>query len=191
MVGFDSTMLSVLLNPHCKIPTDPTTNAPVSLPKVRAEFLVSKIQKERGRILIPTPVVSEILTAIGPEAQEYFDIINRNRLFEVSSFDEKAAIELAFLNREVFASNDPKNGQEPYQKMKIDRQILAILKSRGATEIYTDDTGLKFRALLCKITPIGIVDLSLPPDEKQMKFKFEAHEALPEAEGDPAGTGSH
>lgn len=185
LVGFDNTMLSLLLNPRCKLPIDPKTNSPVYLAKKRAEYLVSSIQKEKGRIIVPTPASAELLTVIGPDAQEYFEIIAKNRLFDVASFDPKAALELAFLNRDIFSATDPKNGQEPYQKIKIDRQILAVLKSRGATEVFTDDVGLAKRARLCGVAPIATADLPLPPDEKQMKLEFEPHEEIPDS-GEPS-----
>lgn len=58
------------------------------------------------------------------------DIIGRSGLFEVASFDPKWAVELACLNRDVFAVHDPKDA-EPYQKVKVDRQIIAIFKAAG------------------------------------------------------------
>jgi predicted nucleic acid-binding protein len=175
-------MLSLLLNPDAKPREDPRTQQPVTSPKKRADYLLACIQKEKGKIVVPTPAVAEILTVIGPEAQAYFDIIAQNRLFEVAAFDSRAAIELAFLNRDVFATTDRKNKVEAYQKVKVDRQILAVLKSRGVTEIYTDDVGLSNRARLCGITPVGIAELPLPPDEQQMKLEFEGHDEIPQAE---------
>jgi hypothetical protein len=50
------------------------------------------------------------------------------------------------------------------------------------TEIYTDDVGLSNRARLCGITPVGIAELPLPPDEQQMKLEFEGHDEIPQAE---------
>ena len=107
-VGFDNTMLSILLNPNGRIPHD-ESNRPLVMPKRRAEYLIEGLARSRQKIIIPTPAVAELLTAIGPDAQQYFDIIARSRLFEVASFDSRCAIELAFLNRDVFASGDPKN----------------------------------------------------------------------------------
>jgi hypothetical protein len=124
-VGFDNTLLSILLNPNGRIPLDPTTGKPIADAKRRAEYLVEKLEKSRQKIIIPTPAVAELLTAIGPDAQQYFSIIARSRLFELASFDLRCAIELAILNRDIFASSDPKNPHEAYQKVKIDRQLIA------------------------------------------------------------------
>jgi len=108
-VGFDNTMLSILLNPSGRIPIDPESGQPVLMAKRRAEYLVETLGKARQKIIIPTPAAAELFTAIGPNAQQYLDIIARSRLFEIASFDLRCAIELACLNRETFATLDPKN----------------------------------------------------------------------------------
>ena len=179
-VGFDNTMLSILLNPNGRIPLDPATGQPVVDAKRRAENLVSQLGKSRQKIIVPTPAVAELLTAIGPSAQEYFSIVARSRLFEVASFDARCAMELACLNREVFAVNDPKNLDEAYQKIKIDRQIIAIFKVAGVENIYTDDAGLARRARLCGMTPIFTAELELPAKDRQMNIIFDAPDEIPE-----------
>lgn len=103
-VGFDNTFLSILLNPHGNIPLDPQTGLPVAMAKERAEYVVETLGKSRQKIILPTPVIAELLTAIGPDAQQYITIIGRSRLFELASFDSRCAIELACLNRDVFFS---------------------------------------------------------------------------------------
>lgn len=111
--AFDSTMLSTLLNPGGGVPSDPTTGKPVEWPKERVQGLVVKLQKEGTKIVIPAPVVAEILTLIGPTNTDYLAIINRSRVFEVVPLDEKAAVELAFLNRDVFVTGDKKTSSSP------------------------------------------------------------------------------
>lgn len=152
-VGFDNTLLSILLNPNGRIPLDPATGQPVSMAKRRAEHLVETLGKSRQKIIIPTPALAELLTAIGPDAQQYLSIISRSRLFEIASFDLRCAIELALLNRDVFAPDDPRIVGEAYQKVKIDRQIVAIFKSAGVEFVYTDDEGLAKRARVVRDDP--------------------------------------
>jgi hypothetical protein len=184
-VGFDTTILSILLNPDGRIPLDPGTQQPVTMAKRRAELLVETLEKSRQKIIIPTPATAELLTAIGPDAQQYLTIIGRSRVFELAAFDSKCAIELACLNRDIFALVDPKTGTEPYQKVKIDRQIVAILKTAGVEFVYTDDGGLAKRARLCGMTPISTADLPLPTEERQLDIKFEAPDEIPEVVNDP------
>ena len=186
-VGFDNTMLSILLNPNGRIPSDPATGQPVVDAKRRAENLVSQLGKSRQKIIVPTPAVAELLTAIGPSAQEYFSIIARSRLFEVAAFDSRCAIELACLNREIFAASDPKNPDEAYQKIKIDRQIIAIFKVAGVENIYTDDNGLAHRARLCGMIPVFTHELELPAKDRQLDIIFDAPDEIPDVTDENQG----
>lgn len=180
-VAFDNTMLSVLLNPDGQIPADPETDKPVEAAKERADGLVQDLQKSRRKIVLPTPACAELLTAIGPDAQQYINTVSRSRVFEIASFDARCAAELALLNRDTFAAHDKKNNLEPYQKIKLDRQIIAICKVSGVTVIYTDDHGLSKRAKMCGIDAIGIAAIRIPEDSKQMRLDLEVHTDLPEA----------
>lgn len=181
-VGFDSTTLSVLLNPNAAIPDDPATGKPPDLARERLQGLVERLQKDRQVVVIPTPVVAEILSVIGPTSADYLQVINRSRVFSVRAFDEVAAIELAFLNRDVFARLDKKSRLAPHQKVKIDRQILAICKASGCDTIYTDDKGLITRVEMCGIKAVRICDLAIPESARQGKLDLEQHEAMPEPE---------
>lgn len=153
-VGFDNTFLSILLNPNSRIPIDPATKQPLTGARRRAEYLVQRLGKNRQQIIIPTPVSAELLTAIGPDAGQYFSIIGHSRLFEEAALDARCAIELAFLNRDVFASDDRKNGAEPYQKIKIDRQIIAVFKVADVERVYTDDHGPSPYLTSTQISPV-------------------------------------
>jgi predicted nucleic acid-binding protein len=181
-IALDATTLSILLNPQARLPNDPATNLPIDLGRERILGFIAQAEKERRKFVIPTPATAELLTAIGPTSADYIRIVNRKAVFEVRSFDEVAAVELAFLNRDIFASLDTKNGLEPWQKMKFDRQILAIAKVAGCEKIMTEDGGLANRARLCDIEPISIADLPIPDSAKQGELKLEDHEDIPEAE---------
>jgi predicted nucleic acid-binding protein len=183
-VGFDNTMLSILLNPSGKVPDHPDTKQPVEEAKARAESVVQAIQKARRKIILPAPACAELLTVIGPDAQQYINVVGRSRVFEVGNFDARGAAELALLNRGAFFQQDKKNKAEPYQKVKVDRQIIAICKVYGVTEIYTDDSGLANRARMCGITPLSIADVPIPDAARQRRLELEPHTPLPEPEVD-------
>lgn len=183
-VAFDSTMLSTLLNPNSGGPNDPETGKPVEWPRERVQGLIVKLQKDKEKIVIPAPVTAEILTLIGPTNTDYLSIINRSRVFEVAPLDEKAAMELAFLNRDAFAASDQKNKLQPYQKVKVDRQILAICKVAGCGTLYTDDKSLIATAKLCEIETVRLCDLPIPESARQHSLDLEPHEELPEIEDD-------
>ena len=183
-VAFDNTMLSILLNPDDKPVYHPGTDNPLELALERAESVVALIEKARRKIILPAPACAELLTAIGPDAQQYLNIVGRSRVFESGNFDARGAAELALLNRGPFATNDEKDRLEPYQKRKVDRQIVAICKVYGVTELYTDDGGLAKSARLCGITPISLSEVPIPETAKQHSLELEAHEELPEPEND-------
>lgn len=187
--AFDSTMLSTLLNPGGGVPSDPTTGKPVEWPKERVQGLVVKLQKEGTKIVIPAPVVAEILTLIGPTNTDYLAIINRSRVFEVVPLDEKAAVELAFLNRDVFVTGDKKNKFQPYQKLKVDRQILAICKVAGCDTLYTDDKNMIATAKLCGIATVRLCDLPIPESARQGNLDLDQHDELPESEDEENDAG--
>lgn len=186
-VAFDNTMLSALLNPGGKPPRIPGTDKPVDFAKERAEAAVDAIAKSNCKIILPTPACAELLTAIGPDAQQYLNIVGRSRVFEVAPFDAICAAELAILNREVFKASDDKHHAEPYQKRKVDRQIIAICKVARVSEIYTDDKGLAERARLCGIQAISLSECQLPDNARQGSLlDLEPHAPLPEEEQDDA-----
>lgn len=182
--AFDSTMLSLLLNPKSKAPLDPTTGKPIEFARERVQDLVRRLNKSRQKVIIPAPVTAEILSAVGPANADYLRIINRARIFEVKAFDEVAAIELAFLNRDVFGKQDKTNKLENRQKVKVDRQILAVSKVAGCETIYTDDANLRNRAEMCGIKALGIGDIPIPASAKQIEMDLEQHEEIPKAGND-------
>ena len=51
----------------------------------------------------------------------------------------------------------------PHQKIKVDRQIVAIAKQRGCSAIYSNDRDIKNLADEANIAVIGIERLPLPP----------------------------
>lgn len=187
-VAFDNTMLTILLNKKARIPADKDTGKPVDLAQERAKYLVQSLAKMKKKIIIPTPVTAEILTAVGPNNADYLRIINRARVFDVKAFDEIAAMELAFLNRDVFNGQDKKSGVESRQKVKVDRQILAICKVARCDTLYTDDLNLGRRAAMCDIKAIGVAELPIPDSAKQGELELEPHEDIPEEENDEAPT---
>ena len=184
LVAFDNTMLSVLLNPNGKPARIPGTETPLDFALQRAESVVADLEKSKRKIILPSPACAELLTAIGPDAQQYLNIVGRARVFEVGNFDARAAAELAWLNRGVFADSDSQNGAEPYQKRKVDRQIIAICKVYGVNELYTDDKGLANCARLCGVVPKSLSEIPVPETAKQGKLDLEPHEELPEPDDD-------
>ena len=65
MVVFDTTDLSLLLRPGTRPPFDPATGEPVSYAQERLSALIDTLQKARTVVIIPAPVLSELLIKAG------------------------------------------------------------------------------------------------------------------------------
>jgi hypothetical protein len=186
-IAVDATTLSIMLNPHSQIPVDLATGAPVELGRARLLAFIAAVEKERRKLVIPTPVAAELLTAIGPTSADYIRVINRKSVFEVRAFDEVAAVELAFLNRDTFGELDKKGKLEPWQKIKVDRQIIAIAKVADCELILTEDVKLANRARMCDIEPLRLMDMPIPASARQGELQLEDHEEIPIVEDGEGG----
>ena len=83
-------------------------------------------------------MLTEVLCVV-PDVQKALERLNRSSAICFSAFDERAAIELALIERRAIADGTYKSGSSPRQKAKFDRQIATIAKVNGAERLYTDD----------------------------------------------------
>jgi predicted nucleic acid-binding protein len=169
MSGLDASVLTLLLYPDSDSPFDPATQKPVVRAKDRVELLIADLQKANKKIVIPTPVLSEVLVKTGSSGLQYVKIMQRSEVFDIRSFDQIAAIELAEMTRRAEATGNKREGSvEPYQKIKLDRQIVAICKIAGVQTLYACDRGLRTFAQKAGLKVIGVHELPLPPEPPQL-----------------------
>ena len=95
MVAFDSTYLSLILNPASPPPVDASTKKPVEQAKERIDFLILTLEKQKEKILIPTPVLGEVLVLSGKSGPDYLARLERSSHFEFGDFDRRVAVEFA------------------------------------------------------------------------------------------------
>jgi len=95
MVVLDATTLLYLLDPDAKAPQDPQTGQPVTQVKERMEYLVATLTKQKEKIIVPTPALSELLVRAGEAGPEYLQILNGTAAFKVADFSQRAAVEVA------------------------------------------------------------------------------------------------
>jgi hypothetical protein len=168
MVLLDATAFSLLVNPEAKVPIDPATGQTISNARQRFQFLKTQIEKSGNTILIPTPALSEVLVSIGDAAPTVIDLLNRSARFKIADFDQRAAVELAAMTREAMRIGDKKTGSpEPWQKIKLDRQIIAIARVNQVERIYSDDQSVKYFAELIGMQVIQTWEMPLPPENIQ------------------------
>ena len=168
MVLLDATAFSFLVNPDSKAPTNPLTLQPVVDAPTRFHFLREQIEKAGSTILIPTPALAEVLVAIGDAGPAILELLNGSARFKIADFDQKAAIELAAMTREAIRSGGKKgSSQQTSQKVKFDRQIIAIARTNQVERIYSDDGGVKHFAELIGMQVIQTWEMPLPPEVAQ------------------------
>lgn len=168
MVLLDATAFSLLVNPDAQVRDDPATGQPVTDAAKRFQFLRSQIEKSGNTILIPTPALAEVLVSVGDAAPAVLEILNRSGRFRIADFDTRAAVELAAMTRESVRVGDKKSGStEPWQKVKLDRQIIAIARINQVEKIYSDDDGIRKFAALIGMEVIQTWEMPLPPEEPQ------------------------
>jgi len=172
MVVIDATMLMPLMRPDIPVPSR-KDGLPVEKAKERIDYLVKQLEKDRQKIIVPTPVLSEILVRAGAEMSErIIEHLQKFAVFRIEAFDTRAAIEVAAMTRELLDSRSRKRGTSnaTWTKIKFDRQIVAIAKVTNSTTIYSDDDDVKKIAARAKIAVIRLEDLPLPPEDAQLGF---------------------
>jgi predicted nucleic acid-binding protein len=168
MVVFDASILVLLFDPDARPPADPKTGKPVARCKERLEHLINGFERAQTKVVIPTPVLSEVLIRAGEAGPAYLEELNGSARFKIVPFDTRAAVELAALTREALDAGDKRDGSAaPWAKVKFDRQIVAIALTERAEVIYSDDDDIRRYAPRLGITVLGIAELPLPPDDPQ------------------------
>jgi predicted nucleic acid-binding protein len=174
MVVIDATMLMLFFRPDVNVPGG-NGKSRIDFAKERIENLVKDLEKSRDKIVVPTPVLSEILClADAAASQQIIERLNKYSVFSVEPFGTRAAIEAAAMTRAAKSAGDKRGGSPAtWAKVKYDRQIVAIAKVIGATTIYSDDEDVRKMAGLADIPVSGLADLPVPDEARQGSFTFD------------------
>jgi predicted nucleic acid-binding protein len=134
----------------------------------KIENIFKVAEKIKTRIILPMPAIAEYLVQADEGALNILNTLERKTFIFAAPFDRFAAFECALLERQARESGDKRDGSTiPWQKIKIDRQIIGIARAQGATLIITNDQSLKLNALRFGISSIDIDEFELPEDAKQ------------------------
>jgi predicted nucleic acid-binding protein len=156
VVLFDTTFLIALLDPSAATTTDHAQE--------KVEYLIETLEESNDRVLIPTPVLSEALVYAGDELNNILASVTLNPNFVIADFDVLGAVEVAMMVGENVAG---KLGDETKAKVKFDRQILGIAKANGAHTVYSDDGGMRAKALSLGLAVQTLIELPRRPPESQ------------------------
>jgi predicted nucleic acid-binding protein len=159
--AFDNSFLTLTLN---------RTGA-ASVPKAveLVDDLIAELDKKKAKIIIPAPTLTEVLLKAPKSGQNYLEKIKSYSCFQIKPFDEKAAVELA---ETLIASIGKTRGRKTVSKMKVtfDRQIVAVARAHGATEMYSDDREVRAFSAECGMEAFGFSDLKLSPKQKNLPY---------------------
>ena len=174
MVVFDTSILLLVIDPNARPPIDPTTAKPIEKAAERIEHLISVLTNAKEKIIIPTPVLSEVLVYAGDAMSKYLETLNSQAVFRIANFDQKAAIEAAIAMRDAIDRGglriDADNPDATRTKIKFDRQIVAIARAEGAVAIYSDDNDMIEYAKRAGLHAYRTTDLDLPPEDPQTRM---------------------
>lgn len=175
MVVLDANMLLLMMGSDAKPPKDPRTGQPIERAKERIDHLIATLDRSRTKVLVPTPVLSEILVRAGDAGPNYLEFLNASARFKIVPFDTRAAVEVAALTREALDSGDKRGGSKAaWAKVKFDRQIVAIARTEGATAIYSDDEDIGSLGERVRIQVVRLIDLPVPPADSQLPLPWDA-----------------
>jgi predicted nucleic acid-binding protein len=174
IAAIDASVLLLMFDPESGVPLD-ADGEPVDRCKERVDHLVDRLSRSGGRLLVPTPALSELLVGAGAAGPEWMSRLNNKRAIRIVPFDALAAVECAALARDRAS----RNSTSPRAKAKFDEQIVAIAKLHGAVEIYSDDSDIR-KLASPDIAVIGIAELPLPPAAAQGSLDWDAFTPLGE-----------
>jgi rRNA-processing protein FCF1 len=175
LVVFDTTFLLLLVDENTPIPRDPSTGKPWIKGRDRVEYLIDRLSAAKTQVLIPTPVMAEVLVRAGAAIPDYLAKIRAIHGFRIGNFDQKAAVEVALMTGAALSRGSkraPARSLAPWQRVKLDRQIVAIAKAEGAVMLYTDDDDLKALATNEHLSVSGIGELPIRPEDPQQNLEL-------------------
>lgn len=167
---FDSTLMLLLTDDLALAPSPPpsiveaTTDTAADLARDRLNFLLETLDDERTDVVVPTPVLTELLASAKAEVAATLAVLSGLARVRVEGFGQRAAIECAEILRRTGRGTGPK------AKVKFDHQIVAIAKVVGATTVYSDDTDVKTLCERESIDRKGVWDLPARPVDAQRKL---------------------
>lgn len=136
----------------------------------RMKGLLQQIEAARGQLIVPTPIIAEYLVDAGAAGQAILAALTRSKFVTVAPFDHRAAVECAELDAVAKQSGNkrhPLGHDVLWQKVKVDRQVVAIAKAWGA-DVVAEDKDIINIAKAAKVPCRRISSLALPPSLAQL-----------------------
>ena len=141
--------------------------------KARLDELLRVVSAAGGKVVIPMPCFAEYLVGLDEASAAWVSTLERKKSVILAPFDRRAAFECALMDGRAIRQGDKRGGRkEPWQRIKIDRQAVAIAKVHQTERMISNDSGVRATALSVGIAAAAIEDLALPDSAKQVKLNL-------------------
>jgi predicted nucleic acid-binding protein len=139
--------------------------------KEKVSHLLAAVDKAKGKVLIPTPAIAEYLVRADRSGLATLEALQKKASVQVADLNLAAAYEAAQMDAAALGRGDKRDGSDQsWQKIKVDRQIVAIAKAHGAQLVISDDPGVRDAAMRIGMKSLAIDDLPLPDHARQAKL---------------------
>ncbi|MGF1463614.1 MAG: hypothetical protein ACFB2Z_10690 [Maricaulaceae bacterium] len=163
-IALDASVLSLWLSKRARAPIDPATEQPIAFARERIEKYIDSLKSRSERVVVPMPALAEVLSAGDADISGIIDRLQKTSAFQLTAFGQREALELAMINRQAIANGDKKGGLSAgWQKIKTDRQIVAIAKVANVTAFHTDDENAKTVAEQVGLKVVRTIELPYTP----------------------------
>ena len=137
--------------------------------RARMNYFIEEVEKSKSKIIFPMIAISEFLVFAENSGLAVLDELEKKACILVANFDRAAAQELARMERNAMdAGGKRAKSEEPYQKIKVDRQIVATGLAHGAKMIISGDKAVCNEAKRHGLLAARIEDLELPHSARQL-----------------------
>lgn len=107
----------------------------------RMKYLLETAQHMDWKIVVPAPALAEALVR-APHTQRVIRLFQESPVFEIAPFGSMEVVQLVEMEQTARESGDKRGGlgtDVHWQKVKLDRQIIAAAMSRRCNKIVTAD----------------------------------------------------
>ena len=137
--------------------------------RARINYFIERAEKSKSKIVFPMVCIAEFLVGAELAGIEFLKTLEKKSCIVMADFNMAAAYELSLIDRAAIGAGDKKDeSEEPWQKIKTDRQLVATGKSLGAKLIISNDKGVRNNALRIGMDAMRIQELELSETDKQM-----------------------
>ena len=105
-------------------------------------------------------------------ALDSIELLERKSYILIAPFDRAAAYECSQMDAAALGRGDKRDGRkDAWQKVKIDRQIVAIGKANGTQAFLSDDFGVETAAKRIGVPTMNVRNLELPTTQGELKLR--------------------